>query len=119
MYYFPSEPAYLLVINEQHKLFPEQETMLKAKALPTESFLVPAEGFTLAQIEDWAEALYNHIRTGNAVRVIFASPIPAMMKCLTAKDVAWQVFHNDIRVKKELPGGKIIQTVSPTGWQLV
>lgn len=52
--------------------------------------------------------------------VIFVSPIPYLIKFLagsTGTDV--YVFHNDNREKKELPDGRIIQTVAKTGWQLV
>ena len=66
--------------------------------------------------------------------VIFASPVPYMLMRLS--DLAAQcidpntgtkayalervyVFHNDNREKKELPNGKIIQTVASTGWILV
>jgi uncharacterized protein (DUF111 family) len=48
-------------------------------------------------------------------KVIFVSPIPALMKLMRH----WKVFHNDNREKKELPNGKIIMTVAKKGWVLV
>ena len=48
-----------------------------------------------------------------------ASPVPALMMILRQEKFKWSVFHNDQREKKELPNGKIVMTVSKTGWVIV
>lgn len=118
-----------VVKNEQHSLFEEQIQLLQNRFGSYEEYTVPAEGWTLEEMKDHVEFLYQ-----NAEVVVFASPIPYMLKELSA--IAAQaydessgykrhrladvlVFHNDRREKKELPNGKIIQTVAATGWQLV
>ena len=78
-----------------------------------EIYNVPENGWKLEEINKIANELCHDV-------VVFASPIPALMKDLTSyMSRTWHVFHNDNRVKKELPNGKIIMTVSPTGWTIV
>lgn len=110
-------PQVTIVINESHTLFPEQETLLRGYNV--EVLKVPAQGWDLQQIKLIAGNL-----TGK--QVIFASPVPALMSVLqTSEDttgthrVPFKVFHNSVREKKELPNGKIIQTVASTGWTIV
>jgi|SRR5690554_140468 len=109
-----------LVINETHTLLPDQVRELEEKGMAEyEEIRIPKEGwdartrFSLAH--EWAE------RGG---RYIFVSPEPVILGRLAhlsvfRKDVAVYVFSNDRRVKKELPDGRIVQTIAPTGWKLV
>jgi len=118
-----------VIKNEQHSLFDEQIQLLQDRFGSYEEYVVPAEGWTLDEMKKHVEFLYQ-----NADVVVFASPVPYMLKELSA--IAAQaydessgykrhrladvlVFHNDRREKKELPNGKVIQKVSDTGWQLV
>jgi hypothetical protein len=126
----------MVFINEQHKLLPEQKKILDMKYWDNwELFSVPAEGWTLKEIDKIAETF----QSGEIA--IFVSPIPALISRLAFSSGAWSfeesinhqpdsvycggvwVFHNDHRVSKEVPDGKggvrIIKTVAPTGWQLV
>lgn len=122
-----------IIINEQHKLLPAKETLLKEKFQSWETILVPSEGWDKDQQETVVKELSG--------TVIFISPIPYMIK-LASRDAAlnWSYFicridypyapfgeskiervfvmANDNRVKKELPGGKIISVVAPEGWYL-
>jgi hypothetical protein len=106
-----------VVLNEQHQLMEDQKRVLDERftADGWELYPVPANGWTLEQMEEKvkSEGLYT-------VEVVFASPIPAMMKILNSwASNKWHVLHNDRREKKELPGGKIIMTVAKEGWQIV
>ncbi len=121
----------LLVINEQHSLMPEQETLLKEKFGTWESVLVPASGWTRDYMEGQAR-----IWADRHLNIVFASPIPTLLALVSYYagygkggidagqgfiGLGMHVFilHNDKREKKELPNGKIINAVSSTGWQLV
>ena len=122
-----------VIINEQHKLFPEQEEILQKRYDEIEFVKVPASGWTLEEMRQIAEDLHNKIPFdygyGNAI--VFASPIPYLLRELAQRAVGCDydigvivfydvlVFHNDKREKKELPDGRIIQTVAATGWRLV
>jgi hypothetical protein len=120
-----------VVINEQHSLFPEQEKILDAKFPKWEFYKIPAEGLTLDEQRLAVKELKENI-------VVFASPVPFLMKelayiagfadpancenangLLVGYGTQVLVFHNDKRIKRELPGGKIISVVAETGWQLV
>lgn len=118
-----------LIINEQHSLFPEQESLLRDFCPKGyETITVPKEGWNRDEMDFWIKNL-----RGN--EVVFASPIPYMLAKLayingydngadiarggTGSDWVVLVFHNDRREKKELPGGKVIQVVSSTGWELL
>lgn len=107
-----------IFINEQHSLLQEQEKLLKDtfKNEEFEFVKIPAEGYTLQQMQD----IYMKLRKGYAV---FVSPVPVLLGTVAGMaymtEVAVYVFHNDNREKKELPNGRIIQTVAQTGWELV
>ena len=108
-----------IFINEQHSLLPEQEQLLKENFGYNEDFefiKIPAEGYNLQQMQD----IYMRLRKGYAV---FVSPVPVLLGTVAGMaymtEVAVYVFHNDNREKKELPDGRIIQTVAKTGWQLI
>ena len=117
----------LVVINEEHTLFPDQERVLLEHFESFERVNVPAEGWTLDEIRATAENLWS--KSGEHA-IVFASPIPALLAMLarwngqvegthamTEQNVF--VLHNDRRDKKELPGGKIIAAIAAEGWQLV
>ena len=122
-----------IIINEQHTLLPDQEKILSEKFKTWDTLLVPASGWNKKKIEEIAR---NFV--GN---VVFISPIPYMIK-ITAMSAAlnWSyeackgdysyapsgdslincclVMCNDTRIKKEIPGGKIISVTAKTGWYL-
>lgn len=117
-----------VIMNEQHSLMKEQENILNEKFSDNwEIFPVPANGWTLEEMKK----VYEELKDGYTI--IFASPIPYLIRELSyslgldhgsdgyVKNGASMVliFHNDKREKKELPNGKIIQTVAQTGWELV
>lgn len=116
-----------LIINEQHNLFDEQRELLRQ--IGTVEFInIPSNGLTKDQMDNFEKD--NNLCGGDMI--IFASPIPYLLKKLASQIVSVPdisvvqdlkytvlVFHNDKRDKKELPNGKIIQTVAETGWQLV
>ncbi|HHX32210.1 MAG TPA: hypothetical protein GX712_06435 [Bacteroidales bacterium] len=114
-------PIYV-IINETHSLLDEQKALIEK--LRKDAFLcddlhkvvtvkVPAKGWTLEQMKEKGKEMRGSW-------VIFVSPIPFLIKYLS-RDMGTgvRIFHNDNREKKELPNGKIIHTVSRTGWQLV
>jgi hypothetical protein len=104
-----------VVLNEQHQLMPNQVQVLNERYTEQgwEIYPVPANGWTLEEMEEIAHDLDHR-------EVVFASPIPAVMKLLNARaSNTWHVLHNDNREKKELPNGKIIMTVAKEGWQIV
>lgn len=118
-----------VIKNEQHNLFDEQVQLLQDRFGSYEEYLVPADGWVLEEMKQHVDFLYQ-----NADIIIFASPVPYMLMRLSylaaqcidlntgTKAYALErvyVFHNDRREKKELPNGRIIQTVASTGWQLV
>ena len=116
-----------LIINEQHSLFEQQENILK-NFDEIETIKVPAAGWTLEQLKNFE--VDNKLQSRDTV--IFASPIPFLIKELTSQLVCPDmsgdniglkynvlVFHNDKRDKLELPNGKIINRVSAEGWMLV
>jgi len=123
----------IVIINEQHKLLDEQKKILEEKYKVYEVLQVPAQGWTLQEMDKVIDKLTSkEIRDGKRfLDVVFVSPIPYLIMELTRKEVEWmpeyaeetgikvKVFHNDNRIKKELPNGKIIQAVAETGWQLI
>lgn len=104
-----------VIINEQHQLMEEQQKILQETFGEFEFLKVPADGWNLQEMKEVNESL-----SGN---VVFCSPIPVLLGLVAAnakeKHTNVYVFHNDVREKKELPNGKIIQVVAATGWQLV
>lgn len=117
----------MVILNEEHKLFPEQEDLLNSGFGPRDwdILAVPPEGWDLETIIYWVASF----RSSGCCHIVFASPVPALMvklaKLANARGEEWPVlwaFHNDKRTSKEVPDGKggtrIIKTVSPTGWKL-
>jgi len=114
----------MVILNEEHKLFPEQEDLLNSGFGPRDwdILAVPPEGWDLETIIYWVASL----RSSGCCHIVFASPVPALMvKLASARDeerpMLW-AFHNDQRIAREVPDGKggvrLIKTVSPTGWKL-
>jgi len=126
-----------IIINEQHTMLPDQIAVLTAAGYPPEScnmLLVPASGWDREKMGKIMNSLFGDI--------VFVSPIPLMIKELSASAALnWSskvcscdypyapageyplidrvfVLCNDTRVKKELPNGKIISVTSQTGWYL-
>ena len=113
-----------VVLNEQHTLLPQQEALLNENYAYWKVFVVPATGWTLLEMMDIEDELLEEARhllnsSGDEMSVVFASPVPALLKYLSGRDdIFTYVLHNDNREKKELPGGKIITTVAKEGWVL-
>lgn len=120
-------------MNEQHALLPEQERILKEKFESYDILKVPADGWTLEEIENQIKDIINE----QVDTVICVSPIPYLINRLSSMHAWYEanvhyeatfditkspkvlIFHNDNRVKKELPNGKIISVVAQEGWQLI
>jgi hypothetical protein len=109
-----------VVLNEQHKLMNDQVKILDAQfgEEKWEIFLVPKNGWNLEEMKEIAEKLVTGT-TCYGESVVFASPIPALMKLVALTGNEFYVLHNDNREKKELPNGKIIMTVAKEGWMIV
>lgn len=120
-----------IIINESHSLLPEQERLLNETFDRYEFLFVPKDGWSFYDQQRIARDL---VLEGGSV--VFVSPVPILLAYIgfykgygrAGLDIGQPfvgvrtdlyVFHNDQRIKKELPNGKIIQTVSETGWQLV
>lgn len=124
----------LVIINENHSLMTEQKEILEKFFSSIEYLKVPAQGWTLEEMDSIIESIKEKSREydyRNPLTLIFVSPIPYMMIQLTRAEkfchmdythptgILVRTFHNDRREKKELPDGRIIQVVAQTGWQLV
>jgi hypothetical protein len=117
-----------VIINEQHTLLPDQERVLSEKFSQGWNFLlVPADGWTLEEMRRESDLIWKSATDEDVV--VFASPIPAMLVLMAAQSgfsfginaevrVHILVLHNDRRVAKELPGGKVVHTVAPDVWEL-
>jgi len=104
-----------IIINETHTLMKDQVRVLDKRFGPDgwTAYPVPEKGWTLKEIEALAWGM-----TG--FTIVFASPVPALLlKVAQNNPKNTFVLHNDCRVAKELPGGRIIHTVAPEGWVLV
>ena len=105
----------MVIINEQHSLKTSQIELLNAEFPGWQILPVSADGWNLRKIGQEAMVL-----AATNCTVIFASPIPAMIKeCMVLMPHNTWLLHNDKRIKKELPGGKIISVVADDGWVLV
>lgn len=125
----------IVIVNEQHTLFPEQENIID-RYDDIDFINVPAAGWTYQQQDEMVAHIYNAALETDEVpsaTVIFASPIPYLLKEVTELAISYhpmmedilirlyqvRVFHNDHREKVELPNGKIINKVAQKGWMLV
>jgi hypothetical protein len=119
----------IVILNEQHELMEEQTRILNEKYEYWKICSVPAAGWTLEEQKEIAYKLSDE-----KADKVMGSPVPYLSMHLAAHYAAncemgdgrpvifyGQVclFHNDRREKKELPGGKIINIVAQTGWQLI
>jgi len=114
-----------VILNEQHSLLPDQEKVLNEAFTELEIVSVPAEGWTAEEIRKRSEYLViKCYQAKGKAAVVFASPIPLMIMEMVrfSHYYEWlqvKLLHNDARVKKEIPGGKIITTIAMEGWQLL
>ena len=108
----------IVILNEQHSLMDNQKEVLNAKYDDNWEILdVPKNGWTADQMKSVSKDIVGMADDGD---VIFASPIPYLIKLLVGELGGFvKIFHNDNREKKELPNGKIIMVVAQTGWQLL
>jgi hypothetical protein len=104
----------IVIINEQHTLLEAQENLLWESGLAFDQCLIPATG-----LQSWEQLdMINWLMT-NYESIVFVSPLPLMIKEISSRKSSRCVLMcNDTREKKELPNGKIIYTVSQTGWYL-
>lgn len=122
-----------LFINEQHSLLEDQKRELerfvserKHKVGEVETVLIPAEGWTLEEMDKIVSGLWNEYmnsKPSEEMAIIFVSPVPYLIKELSSYTSyslfsTW-VFHNDKRDKRELDNGKVIYTVAKEGWKIV
>jgi hypothetical protein len=122
----------MVVLNEQHTLNSSQIEKLNEKfGASWELLKVPSDGWSLAEQSRIAKSFVNNEEVKN---VVFASPVPYLLGNATALSTGHGIangnrkydeqvyyptvhlFHNDNRVKKELPNGRIIMTVADQGW---
>jgi len=122
-----------VIINEQHRLLPDQEQVLEREVGQFDFSLVSKDGWSREEMDIRIKELRGE--------VIFVSPIPYMIVNLAymaglndcASDcekeypyakrgskykLRVRVFCNDTREKKELPNGEIISVPTKTGWYL-
>ena len=133
----------VIIINEQHSLLSEQREILEKRFGRWETVEVPAEGWSLEEMKEVREEIlkkfgwkFDEVSMTQPANpegaVVFVSPVPYLLKLLSRDTlrgdhngyavncgVRVSVFHNDNRKKKELPNGKIINTVAQRGWKLV
>ena len=118
----------IVIMNEQHSLLKDQVRVI-SKLDPKFTILnVPAAGWTYEEMLSVADSLVVS-SDDEHMTIVFVSPVPALLMILSRHDgithkdgfsnLEVRVLHNDNRVAKELPGGKIIHTVAPTGWMVV
>ncbi len=110
---------YAVIINESHKLFPEQSEILGG---PNGYFRIDLfdTGLSLDQLRDLMPVIQQ---AANIADIVVTSPFPALFVALSKMGIEFSVFHNDNRVAKEIPDGKggkkLIHAIAETGWQLV
>lgn len=118
----------VVILSEQHSLFPQQRWLLDATYESWVIFPIPAEGLKKEEIFSLADQMEEEMTKG--IQVVVGSPIPLLLNLLSWEagrlteegaggEYSVAVFHNDYRDKKELPGGKIIQVVAKEGWELL
>lgn len=113
-----------VVISQQHQLKKSQVDLLNTLAQEHDCewsrLDIRATGWTAQEQCDIAQNLSR----SDAEVVVFASPLPYMLKLMVAasaaneSDVLVLVFHNDQREKREW-GGKVAYLVAETGWELL
>ena len=108
-----------VIINEDHKLFNEQTSLLTFNYEIIEFYTVPKYGWTLNELSDIIKELSEKMKEG--VDMVFVSPVPVLILKLAQVDAEGKVkvFHNDNRDKHQLPDGRITYSVAKTGWKLI
>ena len=103
-----------VILNEQHNLMEDQKRVLDSHygSGKWKIIDIPSAGLNLGEMRQMLEDLMP-------LELVFASPIPAMIMFSQKLGVRTSVLHNDKRVKKELPNGRIIMTVAKEGWEIV
>lgn len=121
----------IIIINENHSMMDEQKSIIEERYYNYEFLKVPAQGWTLEEMNSIVEKISTMELKGEYLDIVFVSPVPYMIRELTRREILFlneyaeqtnmfvRVFHNDVREKKELPDGRIISVVAQTGWQLV
>ena len=113
----------IVVINEAHRILPEQEKILREKFGDYDLLRVPAKGWTRKEMDDLIPSLMGN-------KVVCISPVPYLLGMLSAKvgfELGYSnsepgevyIFHNDHREKVELPDGRVIFKIPTEGWELV
>lgn len=101
-----------VIMNKQHTLFEEQQTILNDRFESYEVILIPPSGWTRQDMDEHVEELIK----GDA-DIVFLSPVPYMLmrvcKILGNEEKGCSVllFHRDTRYKATRRGG--------TPWQLI
>lgn len=120
-----------IIINETHSLLPEQERLLIETFDSYGYLFVPKDGWSLYDQQRIARDL---VLEGGSV--VFVSPVPVLLAYIgfykgygrAGLDIGQPfvgintdlfIFHNDQRIKKELPDGRIISVLAKEGWELV
>lgn len=131
---FKKRAQTIVIMNENHSLLQEQEEILNEKYEGFEFLHVPAEGWTVKEMDNIVKRLSSkdYLLEGKQyLEVVFVSPIPYLIRELTREEffivcdhgdythINVRIFHNSHREKKELPNGRIIQVVAQEGWELV
>jgi len=108
------EPMVQVVINEQHKLVKNQEDLLNEKfGSSWQLFHIPISGWDLEQ-------LHGVLKMLKGDPVVFASPVPFLLKELSAiQPDDTYIFYNDNRNQKNINNGKVTYSVAKTGWQII
>ncbi|BDR74324.1 hypothetical protein K144316041_p21630 (plasmid) [Clostridium tetani] len=116
----------IVILNKQHSLTKEQKETLLKNFEKFEMLLVPENGWTLNEMKNVVKQLQLGYINKEAKNIIFASPIPALIKLVSEEILMdslnpsnWFVFHNGKREKRKLPNGKIISVVATKGCELV
>lgn len=107
-----------VIISESHKMMKEQASILSSRFGEDawERLNVPALGWTASEM---AQILTN---LPEDTVLVFASPLPLLLRDAVIQNRQVLVFHNDNREKKEVGpphARKIVFTVAQTGWQLL
>ena len=125
-----SNQKVVVIMNEQHTLLEDQRRSIAGIANDGSftMFPVPSKGWTYKEMLNIRDEFARECKR-ETLTIIFVSPVPGLLMMLSRHEgvtmkngkspLEVKVLHNDNRVAKELPGGKIIHTVAPTGWRVI
>jgi hypothetical protein len=114
----------ILFINEDHSLLPVQKIQMEKEFGRWDTFKISKLGLSIEDFTEITETFFD----GGYQDVVILSPAPVLLAkagyTSAKKNFNIWVFHNDVRIAKEIPDGpnggvKIIHVVSPNGWKLV